>query len=417
MLTADLVDARRVRKELHLIPLDAARRARAVELAEVFLQIAREHVGRTRDELEDALGSLEVLPNEKRMADGLCKLIGDRCEFDAPEDLDPTDIRRQLFLLGAEARRNLAWNTPFDRAALLQEIATQREMSTTELERALYADLKGAHLLRSVPAITATDLVARYDDAQAQGVLLRAVRMTVEVRCASPTGYRHLFRRMKFLRLLATVDSLRGGGYRLEIDGPFSMFESTTRYGLSLAMLLPDLKACDAFELEAEVKWGKERQSLTFRMKGGCPDLRVEEDDPYAHLPDEVQALAQRVRGMDTPFEVQPNADILNLPGVGVCVPDLVFIHKQSGECVYLEVMGFWSRQAVWKRVELVEKGLPQRIVFAVSERLRVSEKVMGEELPGALYVYKGMMNALSVLERVERLVAGTDAGGTRAGT
>jgi uncharacterized protein len=68
--------------------------------------------------------------------------------------------------------------------------------------------------------------------------------------------------------------------------------------------------------------------------------------------------------------------------------------------------MGFWSREAVWRRVELVEAGLSERILFAVSERLRVSEQVLGEERPGALYVYKKVMNARAVLERVERLAA-----------
>jgi hypothetical protein len=44
---------------------------------------------------------------------------------------------------------------------------------------------------------------------------------------------------------------------------------------------------------------------------------------------------------------------------------------------VYLEVMGYWSRAAVWKRVELVQAGLAERVLFAVSSRLSVSEEVL----------------------------------------
>jgi hypothetical protein len=88
-------------------------------------------------------------------------------------------------------------------------------------------------------------------------------------------------------------------------------------------------------------------------------------------------------------------------------VPDLVF--QATGAdgkpvVVYLEVMGYWSRAAVWQRVELVQAGLRERVLFAVSSRLRVSEEVLDGDLPGALYVYKGTMSARTVLERLDVL-------------
>ena len=46
----------------------------------------------------------------------------------------------------------------------------------------------------------------------------------------------------------------------------------------------------------------------------------------------------------------------LDLPGVGLSAPDLVF--ERAGATIYLEVMGYWSRDAVWRRVELVEGEL-----------------------------------------------------------
>ncbi len=73
-------------------------------------------------------------------------------------------------------------------------------------------------------------------------------------------------------------------------------------------------------------------------------------------------------------------------------------------ETIYLEVMGYWSRAAVWRRVELVQAGLGERILFAVSSRLRVSEEVLEGDLPGALYVYKGAMSARVIAERLEIL-------------
>jgi hypothetical protein len=69
--------------------------------------------------------------------------------------------------------------------------------------------------------------------------------------------------------------------------------------------------------------------------------------------------------------------------------------------------MGFWSRDAVWKRVELVERGLPYPIVFAVSKHLRVSEQALDAELPGALLVYSKVMSARAVLEKVDAVAGG----------
>ena len=96
--------------------------------------------------------------------------------------------------------------------------------------------------------------------------------------------------------------------------------------------------------------------------------------------------------------------DIVELPGVGLSIPDLAFTHRESGEVVLLEVLGFWSRDAVWKRVELVQAGLPQKILFAVSSRLRVSEAVLDDDLPGALYVYKGAMSAAQIEKKLDLL-------------
>src|SRR5262245_5337317 len=77
LLTADLVHARRRGQELRVVPLDRNRRARAVDLAAAYLAIARSHEGRTRDEIEEAWGGVEVPSHERRLADGIRKLIED----------------------------------------------------------------------------------------------------------------------------------------------------------------------------------------------------------------------------------------------------------------------------------------------------------------------------------------------------
>jgi hypothetical protein len=112
-------------------------------------------------------------------------------------------------------------------------------------------------------------------------------------------------------------------------------------------------------------------------------------------------ALLSDLQATSADWDVAVADDILDLPGVGLCVPDLVFVQRRTAKRVFLEVLGFWSRDAVWKRIELAQAGLPHPIVFAVSRHLRVSEEALGDETPAALYVYARAMNAKAVLERV----------------
>jgi predicted nuclease of restriction endonuclease-like RecB superfamily len=389
------------------VALDAAARQRALTLSETFVAVTAAAVGRARDELLVALAAIDVGPREHRLRDGLVKLIEDRCEFDASDEVDPQETRHEVFSRASKVRAALPPGAILDRASILAEVASERGTSPDAVERALFADLRGAHRLAEFRAPSAAALVTAYEQGQAQAVLLRAVKVTVDVRCAAAGGLRALFRRLKFLRLLHTV-SRTEAGHRIVIDGPFSLFESVTRYGLQLALVLPALEHCDAWKLEADVRWGKERVPLTFHLASGAwstPGTRVE----ASPLPDEVQALVRSFVALDTTWQVSESTDILELPGVGLAIPDLVFERRRgqsaAQERVYLEVMGYWSRAAAWKRVELVEAGLPERILFAVSSHLRVSEEALDGDLPGALYVYKRTMSARVVADRLEQLV------------
>jgi predicted nuclease of restriction endonuclease-like RecB superfamily len=404
VLTADLVNARRRGSELRLVSLDDAARARAVALGARLVAVVQAHVGRTWDELEDALDAVDVEPSEYRLKDGLAKLLEDRCELEAQGGPDPQELRRDVFTRASARRAALDAGGKLDRAVLLAEIAAERGWTPDVVERALFADLRGAQLVARFDAPGPETLVASYERGQAQAVLLRAVKVTVDVEVASAGATRALFRRLKFLQLLHVV-TRTDAGYRVVIDGPFSLFESVTKYGQRLAMVLPVLEGCDAWKLEADVRWGKEKRPLVFRLEGGAARTAAEEPA----LPDEVQALVKAFASLETPWRASASTSILELPGVGLTVPDLVFERRDEGGSrrrVYLEVMGYWSRAAVWRRVELVQAGLAEPILFAVSSRLRVSEEVLDADLPGALYVYKGTMSARAIAERLDRMAA-----------
>lgn len=397
MLSADHVRAFRRKDELHLRRFDAKQRARALEIAAEYVDIARHAIGEERASVMEALASVDLEAREQKIAEGLKKLVLDRAEFESEATLDPVTLRAEVFGAASKARQEGS----FDRDALLSTLAAKHGVGPEELERLLYADLKQAHRLLSFTDCEPDAIVDAYELGQVQAVLLRAERVTAAVRCVDPAGYRHLFRALKFHRLLHRIAAVPSGGYLVEIDGPASLFGATTKYGLQLALVLPALRACDAWTLDAMVRWGKDRSRLRFHAEGkreGAP-----EEPPF---PDELATLYDKLRDQRDKhgWEVEVASAIFSVPGVGELVPDLV-LRKGERE-VFVEVLGHWSRDAVWKRVEAAERGLPAPVLFCASSRLRVSEEVLPDDAPAALYVYKGVMSAKTVLERATALAA-----------
>ena len=426
MLTVDLVRVRRRQKVLEISPLSKAARLRVTELAGHYIAIARTHVGRTRGELDESLFAVQVHTADRKVAAGLRKLVADRCEFEIEAGIDPIELRRALFGQASRARKALEPGQRFDPTSVRNQVAARRDLPTDELDRLLYIDLRDAHRLLSFDPLGPQALVELYELGQVQAVLLRAVRVVATVRCNSPGTYRALFHKLKFLRLLHDIERITddhewADGYRITIDGPYSLFRSVTKYGLQLAMVLPALRACNHWALQADILWGKDRKPCTFLAssaeQAGTAATASEPASLLDH-PEDVTALLTRFQDRHaagkTAWQASPSAEILALPGVGVCIPDLYFEHTGSGARIYLEVMGFWSRDAVWRRVELVERGLTEPILFAVSSRLRVSEAVLDDNLPSALYVYKGAMNPASIEEQLDRLAGRQSA---QAGT
>lgn len=405
MLTPELVHVRRKGQELELVRL-GARRQRALELAEMLVALARENLGCSREELEQAWAAIEVPPRDRKLLLGLMKLVEDSLVFDTDAEGDPVALRAEVFRRAAEVRKALGEHERFDRRLVLEAVAADLGTDVAAIERSLYADLRGAQVLRALGPISPRSLVESYELSQAQAILLRATRVVAQlVPPLDPGAVRSLLRKLKFLRLLASVHREPEGSWRIEIDGPYSLFESVTKYGLALALALPAIAACGRYRVVADVRWGPQRVPLRFALEGDPTDSGAEVP---ARLSDDAESLRVRLveRAVkDGRFEVAVADAMFDLPGVGTCVPDLVLRDRSSGRSAWIEVLGFWSRDAVWKRVELVERGLREPILFCVSERLRVSEAVLPPDAPASLLVYKGTIPVGAVLERIERLL------------
>ncbi len=404
MLTADLVDARRKDGELLLRPLDDEGRAEARAIATVLLETAKELVGRQREELEEAWEAATADTNRVKMAAGLRKLAADACLFEAETDVDPTELRRILFTHASEVRR-VSEAGAFERVAVVADAARMLGIAPDVLERAMFSDLRSEHVLRAAPTVSAASLVESWELGQAQAVLLAAVRVTCEITSKSPGLVRALFAKLKFHQLLFTAERT-AEGFSIVIDGPYSMFDAVTKYGLKLALLLGALRSLERWSLTADIRWGKAKEPLVFRLASTSLSEAAAAQGDESHVSDEVRELASAIEALGE-WRARPATAVLDVPGRGLCIPDLELSRGRSKKVVYVEVLGYWSRDAVFKRVELAESGaLGAPVIFAVSSRLRVSAELLDKDAPSSLYVYKGKMSPRAIVAHAELLAA-----------
>jgi uncharacterized protein len=404
MLPPELTRARKREGKLTLSPLSAADRARAVVLSQALLDVTQAALGREREEVEASWAAVPAAPKERKLLLGLTHLLEGRSDFGSPSSAEPEVVRRAVFERAAAQRAALPPGERLDRGQVLSEVAAELGTTVAELEAALYADLRSAQRLERCGWASSTALVADYELVQVQSILLRAVRIEAEVRAAVPDAYRDLFRKLKFRQLLFRIQPLDGGGYRLEIDGPLSLFGPTTKYGLELSLSLPALLACGQLRLKAELRWGKRREKLSFeQVFAAAPSASVD-----AGVRTDVQELLETLQQLSG-WQARLSDRLIDVSeqGGGVLVPDLELSRDALGgkrQTVLVELLGFWSREAVFRRIESAERGLGERVLFVVSSRLRVSEELLDGVESASLYVYKGKINASALIRKVEAL-------------
>ncbi len=401
MLTTELLRVRKRNGILHLQYLQGKVIDEIKPIAADFIDVLTHSAGDSREDIESALESVPVPVTLRLVGAGLRKLLDDRCTWSVPEGIDPENLRREVFLAAAQAHRSLDVRGEFDRNTVLLTMAQKLGITPEAVDSALYADLRENQRLVDFQPISSEALIERYNLALAQAALLRAVKVVVHVSGDSPDAYRRLFRAARFHGLMYIVERTPDKGYVITLNGPFSLFDAVQKYGLRLAMFLPRVIGMRKWHLHADLLWGKDKKPFVLELSP--KDHLVSHYSDMSSSGPDLDAFKSAFEMLESEWSVRENNHIFAMPGEVVCVPDLVFVNKNTGEEVFLEAFGFWSRDAVWKRVEAVRKGFPARILLAIGKQLRVSEEVLDEDAAGELYVYRATMSPRAILERLRR--------------
>lgn len=400
MLTADLVNGRVRKGELRLGYIDADSED-ALGLAASMIGIFESAVGKTQRELDESLRDLLGTGTAFLLHRGLAKLLRDRCELETVAPVDPEALRAATFAAAASEYRD---GDPirFDREAVRDRVCSELELAVDGFDAALYADLKDEQVVTKFKKCDAPWLLRRYNVALAQAAVLRADSLVIRIRESSAARLRAFFHRVKFCRLLFDIERDDEDAYVLRLDGPMSVFKSSQKYGVQLAMFLPALLHLEGFRLESTVRHGPKRREVAFSLE------KSEGLEPVDRLrgqwrPEEVDWLAERFAKLGSDWTMSEEARVLDLGRQGVVIADATFMHEPTGFEVGLELLGYWRRGSVATRLQLLREHAPIALIVAASKELRLADDEL-TELGDDVVVFRATPVARDVLAALERV-------------
>lgn len=408
MLTSDYIRPHIRDGCLSLPKLTKRKQEALVQFASALLDLTHQHIGSTHATWhEEVKAFVQAQQRETLLCKAIAKIIEDACVFGGEREIDPVSLRGNAFCVASKLRQRLIERPEMAKHAFAEMVADELRMDVNDLQQTMFADLKSEQRLTTC-AYGRNDVEKVRQDwrvGQMQAVLLRALALSVTITQMDAHYYRFLFRKLKFLQLLFSIRQCEDG-YEIEIDGPVNLLQRSTKYGLKLAVALKTLLACPSCEIKATISWGKKRRKeLQFHWQSeGDEEPLLDSFNERQEADEELTQVMCQISERTDEWTLCWEPEIIHLPQACLCIPDCVFTHRATGERVYIEKLGYWSRKAVWQRIDMVEQGCASKILFIVTDRLRVSPKALGKKTPSALYVFKGKMRPKVILEHLEEL-------------
>jgi hypothetical protein len=129
--------------------------------------------------------------------------------------------------------------------------------------------------------------------------------------------------------------------------------------------------------------------------------LRSHYTDRGAYQTREQKWFSERFKKLDTDWKMTQGKRPITLGSRGVLFPDFTF--TKDGRTAHLEILGFWRKDALAKRLALLEDFGPGNVVVAISRKLRGSKEAM-DPYSGPIVDFAEIVPPKKVLAAVERV-------------
>ena len=369
MLTKDLLEYRARKGQVHPKMLGSS--APELALAEALIARLTAGIGEPRGVIESELGGHATGYKRPRIAKGLVKLLIDRAEFEEP-DPSAQDLRTEWLAVAETVREQLPSNVTFE----AYEAALNEQFDLADVRDRLYQDLPERRPLVTFKPIDAAKLLARYDLAQVQGLLIHAERLVLRVEDGDTPELRRVLRWMRFCRLVADVVR-QDDEWSMAIEGPAAVLDGAKKYGLQLATFFLVVPTLTRWRLEAEIKMPRRPTwQLALSHEAG---LKPGLEGGAGHVPPEMRVVVDKWSDPDWRLDPQPPPQPIGVNGW--CVPDMA---AQRGEhSVAIELFHAWHAGALPRRLAELEARPRPGLVLGVDRKLskKLNLDVSGPQL------------------------------------
>lgn len=357
--------------------------------------------GSVRDDVEETLALRAGAFKRPKVARGLVKLLTDRMQFDEPAP-GVSESRWERFLTAAKVLRELPPDATVE--AYEARLSESLPAPLPEVREALYADLPGHRKLLGWEALTPTELLERYNLALAQGPLMEARRLTLRAKAPELLRVRKVLRWLKFCRLVAEVRHV-GKDWTLEVEGPGAMLALPKKYGLQLAMFLSMVPVLKHWELEASLE--SPRRRVTLVLSDADP-LVSPHPGALGHIPEEVATLASSFEDAEWELDLTPLPR--HMGATGLCVPDVTFRHRKTGQQVALELFHAWHAGPPARRLQELRSRPDAGLLLGVDRALAKGDARDALEAHPQVVLFNSFPSARKLRERLTQLVEASAA-------
>lgn len=408
MLPSQLLRIKTRKGEIIPLFIGGENKSEHSELAKIIINEFEESAANKEKKkiLNERISLLERDFDDYRLVRGLSTLLERRCKFIAAisrsdencEDITcPADIRKKLW--EESSRRGFAL-TPTRRDEIVNAISARTTNSPTSIIQSMWSDLDENMILEWFDSVNSEELLRWYDLSLLQTLLFTCTNLQFSVKGGA--SWKNILRKVKRLGLMynlkeqATSDkspdfSDRDSKLVCSIDGPVSLFKMTDRYGTSIAKLIPFVISSSWWHLSALIVRKTVSGKKIYEFKASSADFRQlnlrepsqnEQGNSINNRPSSSfydssleEKFATRFEHLANRWRIKREPEPL-IVGNGVAfIPDFLF--EKYGRKVYLEIVGFWTKEYLEKKFQKINDILRNSnidLFVAVDEELSCSK-------------------------------------------
>jgi predicted nuclease of restriction endonuclease-like RecB superfamily len=175
---------------------------------------------------------------------------------------------------------------------------------------------------------------------------------------------------IKFFRLLAHFSMPQKNLLQVEISGPYSLFDATSKYALQLANLLPAIVQLPKWEVSADIKLKNRELTLKLSHKNG---LVSHYRQLASYIPEEIRMFHKMFNANQDLWQIVGDTPFIDAGDQELVFPDLSF-RSTAGELIHAELFHRWHAGQLQRRIAMLAEKPDLPLILGIDRALVKSE-------------------------------------------